>query len=347
MIQFDKTSIASLLLHQTGNKLNDEGLRLSKTELRVDENIHDLLMTYFLTPFKSEEYYTLYHEAELKLNEVYTYVSEIFDDTDRMYAQSVNIAKHLYEQSTHPKIKGGELYVAYLKDCMVDGETVDAVGIFKSETKDTFLKVHAEEDGFLLESETGVNINKLDKGCLIFNTEREKGYVVAVVDNQNRGAEAQYWLDHFLHARPRNDAYFQTKNAMSLCRKFVTDRMPEAFDVSKADQADILNKSVKFFKENDNFDFDDFAQEVMQQPAVIESFNAYKSDFEQERDLQLNKNFDISDSAVKKQSRVLKSVIKLDKNFHIYVHGNREFIEKGYDETTGMHYYKLLFREEG
>jgi hypothetical protein len=85
----------------------------------------------------------------------------------------------------------------------------------------------------------------------------------------------------------------------------------------------------------------------MQQPAIIDSFNAYKSDFEQERDLQINQNFDISAAAVKKQSRVLKSVIKLDKNFHIYVHGNRDFIEKGYDEATGLHYYKLMFKEEG
>ena len=37
--------------------------------------------------------------------------------------------------------------------------------------------------------------------------------------------------------------------------------------------------------------------------------------------------FYISDAAVKKQSRSFKSVIKLDKNFHIYVH-----VEQGEDE---------------
>ncbi|MDR0604368.1 MAG: hypothetical protein LBG80_08720 [Bacteroidales bacterium] len=41
------------------------------------------------------------------------------------------------------------------------------------------------------ESEKGININKLDKGCLIFNTERENGYIVAVVDNTNKGTDAQ------------------------------------------------------------------------------------------------------------------------------------------------------------
>ena len=59
-----------------------------------------------------------------------------------------------------------------------------------------------------------------------------------------------------------------------------------------------------------------------------------------------NDNFEISNTAVKKQSRFMKSVIKLDRNFHIYVHGNNQYIRKGYDEETGMNYYQLLFNEE-
>jgi hypothetical protein len=56
--------------------------------------------------------------------------------------------------------------------------------------------------------------------------------------------------------------------------------------------------------------------------------------------------FYISPQAVKKQARVFKSVIKLDKNFHIYVHGDRELIEKGYDEALQKHYYKIYFDRE-
>jgi hypothetical protein len=40
-------------------------------------------------------------------------------------------------------------------------------------------------------------INKLDKGCLIFNTEWENGDIVTVVDNTNKGVDAQYWIDVF------------------------------------------------------------------------------------------------------------------------------------------------------
>jgi hypothetical protein len=57
-------------------------------------------------------------------------------------------------------------------------------------------------------------------------------------------------------------------------------------------------------------------------------------------------SFDISGAAVKKQARVYKSVLKLDKNFHIYIHGNKDLIEKGFDDGRDMNYYKVYFREE-
>jgi hypothetical protein len=346
MIETETIRLSSIALHHIGSKPADEGIHFSKEGLQLDISITDLLKTYFLSPFKSEEYYNLYHESDLNLNEVFNYVSQIFENPDKLHEQSVKIAKHLYERSNHPKIKSGELYVAYFRDCVVEGELMDAVGFFKSETKDTFLKVHSMNQGFEIESESGININKLDKGCLIFNTEREAGYIVAVVDTTSKGSEAQYWVDQFLHLRPRRDEYFQTKNALNLCKSYVIEKMPSEFDVSKADQAEMLNKSVAFFKQNDSFDLDDFAHSVIQAPDAIQSFLRHKSDYEESRDIRIDNNFDISDSAVKKQSRVFKSVIKLDKSFHIYVHGDNKNIVKGFDQESGMHYYQIFFKEE-
>ena len=90
----------------------------------------------------------------------------------------------------------------------------------------------------------------------------------------------------------------------------------------------------------------EFAIEVMAQPEVIDSFNSFCSDYQQQRDIRIEDNFEISNTAVKKQSRFMKSVIKLDRNFHIYVHGNNQYIRKGYDEETGMNYYQLFFNAE-
>jgi hypothetical protein len=103
---------------------------------------------------------------------------------------------------------------------------------------------------------------------------------------------------------------------------------------------------MQFFRENESFEFDEFAENVMKQPEVIESFKQYKSFYENENEIRIADSFDISEEAVKKQARVMKTVIKLDKNFHIYIHGKRELIEKGFDDSNKMHYYKLYFKEE-
>ncbi|MDR1973973.1 MAG: nucleoid-associated protein [Bacteroidales bacterium] len=347
MIYCENSAIENIAIHIVGNKINNDFFKPAKNGLKINKIDKSTLVYYFVSPFlKSNEYFNFYHDIDINMNEVFACVNKIFDNPNFLLEQSVNLAKHLYEQSTHPKIKGGEFYTVYFKDCIIDGETVDAVGLFKSENKDTFLKVFPSGDGFEIESEKGININKLDKGCLIFNMEREKGYVVAVVDNTNKGVEAQYWIDDFLHVRQRKDEYYNTQNVLSLCKDFVKNELPQQFEnVSKADQIDLLNKSVKFFKEKDNFNLEEFANEVIEQPDVIKSFTEYKSAYVQEHELEIADNFTISDSAVKKQARVFKSVIKLDKNFHIYIHGNRELIEQGTDEN-GRKFYKIYYKEE-
>lgn len=344
MLYREYITIKSIVLHKVGNKLNQENIHFSKCPLFTDSEMNNLLTNYFTAPFKSDEYFNFYHDIDLNMNEVFVCVSKIFENKDALYEQSVNLVKHLYEQSTHPKIKGGEFYTVYFKDCIIDGETVDAVGLFKSENKDTFLKVFPSGENFEIESQQGTNINKLDKGCLIFNTERENGYVVTVVDNINKGAEAQFWIDDFLHVRQRKDEYHNTKNILSLCKNFVKNELPQQFEVSKADQVDFINKSVRFFKENDNFHLTEFANEVIGHPDIIKSFNQYKSTFQQDFDVEISDNFTISESAVKKQARSLKSVIKLDKNFDIYIHGNRDLIEQGEDKKGK--FYKVYYKEE-
>ena len=336
--------IHNCAIHKIGNKLRDEGVNLSNSYLDTIVSIQEILIDYFLSPFSSDEYFQLYHDSGIEYNVVYGAVSQIFDDPETLYEQSVNLAKHLYDQSTHPKIKGGEFYTVYFKDCIVDGDTVDAVGLFKSENKDTFLKVLREGGNFNLESEQGINIKKLDKGCLIFNKERENGYVVAVVDNTNKGIEAQYWIDDFLHVRQRKDEYANTQNVMAMAKNFVTKALPEQFEVSKADQIDLLNRSLEFFKEKDTFDMEEFANEVIEQPEVIESFHNFKREYESENDIIIDDNFAISNYAFKKQQRSYKRVIRLDRKIQIIIDGNRDNVEQGEDERGK--YYKVYYDNE-
>jgi len=176
--------------------------------------------------------------------------------------------------------------------------------------------------------------------------EKEKGFIVSSVDKTSKAEEARSWMDDFLRVKQREDEYFQTENVIKMYKDFVVKELPNEYQVTKADQADMINKSKKFFKEADNFQLEDFTEKVLETPELIDSFNNFKKSYESENDIQISNEFDISESAVKKQSRVFKSVIKLDKNFHIYVHGNRDYIVKGFDQQTGLQFYQVYFNEE-
>lgn len=79
---------------------------------------------------------------------------------------------------------------------------------------------------------------------------------------------------------------------------------------------------------------------------MVNAFNTYKDEFQEKNQVNTYDEFNISNGAFKSNKKIFKSILKLDKNFHVYIHGNKEFIERGYDETRQMHYYQLFFKSE-
>ncbi len=342
MIQLSSLNIQKLVLHNVGNKFNDDGMLLSKKELIFDDLISALLSKYFSNSFKIEQLYRFYNDVDISFNEVNGIASSIFDNPECMYEQSINLAKHLYEKSNHPKVKGGDFYVVYFKGCIIDGKTVDAIGLFKSENKDIFLKVYPSGDSFEIESQQGVNINKLDKGCLIFNTDKENGYMVAVVDNTNKGTEARYWIDNFLHIRHRKDSYNQTQNMLSICKNFIS-KHPD--NNGKINKVILMNRSVEALK-NNSVNIESFAENVFKRPELVSGFKQFKENYQKEREIEIDETFTTDLQAIKRKATGSMTTIKLDKNFDINIHGGEQYIERGYDERRGLNYYQLFFKEE-
>jgi len=336
--------ITAMAIHKVGNKGQQEPLFISEQLTANTEEQNTVLEGFFLSAFQHDEFFSFHHEAGLQLHEVYQFTREIFQDPEQLLPQSVHLAKHLYHKSMHPQIKGGEFYVAHFQNLLLQGVAVNALGLFKTEHKDLFLKVEAKESIIDVHTEEGIALNKLDKACLIYQLNEEEGYKIAVVDKTNKSKEAQYWIDDFLQLRQIADDYFHTENTLAMCKQFIVKQLPEDFEVSKADQADYLNRSLLFFKDRTEFQLQDFSEEVLRQPEVIERFQSYRNSYGEERDMQFSDEFSIAEQAVKRQSRSYKSVIKLDKNFHIYVHGDRNLIEQGEDDQGK--FYKIYFREE-
>ena len=347
MIEYANCNIEKVSVHNVGNKTNEQELYLSKSLLDTsDEKVTELLSKFFLAPFSAPEFHSFtFTNQDFTMNPLFIYVSQMFDQPKKFHQNSINIAKHLYELSIHPQIKSGDLFVTYFSNIRFNEKSVGAIGIFKSENRQAFLKLNNHEDDFLIESENGINVDKLDKGCLILNIDKENGFKVCIVDKSNKATEAQYWKDSFLQIVPCKDEYHQTKEFLTITKNFVTKQLAEDFEVSKADQIDLLNRSVEYFKTHDTFDKKDFESEVFHTKEIIKSFQTFDENYREENNIEVNDSFEISTQAVKKQAKIFKSVLKLDKNFHIYIHGNKELIEQGM-ESDGRKYYKIYFENE-
>ncbi len=202
-------------------------------------------------------------------------------------------------------------------------------------------------DEFDVDCDNGININKLDKGCLVFNTDKAAGYKLSIIDSNNRVAEcALYWEEDFLNARIKANAYYHTKNFIDTTVGFCEEILTEANNVNKEDQMAMLQQSVSYFKERDQFNLKDFEKDVLKEPEVIDAFRDYRDDFNKRMDLTAVEDFEVSATAVKKNAKYMKTVIKLDKNFHLYIHARHDYVERGFDEEKGLKFYKLFYVNE-
>ncbi len=345
-LDLTEVKIEKQITHHIGNRNKDENVSLSH-ELTTIQNEQTLgfVLKYFLQQFKPVEYHQFTHTIELQMNEIYSIVRKIFSIPDVFIGESQNIAKLLYDYSDHPKIKSGELNIVHFSNTIFDNESVDAIGIFKSESSVPFLKMYNKSKSFDIEHQFGFELKGIDKACIIFNTLKEEGYRVLVVDNTNKSSEAQYWLNGFLQIVPCNDEYNSTKDTMKITKDFVTKKLPEELDISKTEKIDLLNRTVDYFKNNEAFDKEEFEQSVFKDTNIINSFQEFDNSYREENEMDSNDSFKISNQAVKKQARAFKSVLKLDKNFHVYIHGDKDLIERGQD-SNGRKFYKIYYENE-
>jgi hypothetical protein len=345
-LNFKSASLKNLIVHYVGSKNNLDPLHPSNQVLQLEPEMLQIIGESFLNKFNNAvEYYSFHHPTSLQYNEIYGFTTELFEKQDDLERLSMYMAKHLYENSTHPKVKGGEFYVGMFESLPVEGRMYKAIGLFKTENKALFLDAQRRDNEFELHLKEGVELTKIDKGCLIINTKPNEGYDVLIFDNQNRGEEAQYWKERFLQLVPQKNEYHQTNQFLTLTKQYITEQMESEFNLPKKEQIELLSKSIDYFRSKEAFDINEFQSEVFQKDELIESFRNYGSRYTEHNDVDIASNFDISGQAVKKQMRVYKSVLKLDRNFHIYIHGNTDLIEKGV-ELDGRKYYKIYYQEE-
>ncbi|WP_430611517.1 nucleoid-associated protein [Flavobacterium sp. JP2137] len=349
MINLFNTHIETLSIHKVGNKSRNEKMFLSEESLKLNDEITPLIKEFFFKPFreKEETYFQFAHDVDIEFNEMFNLSKSIFERPDKLHEVSKKITTHLFEQSNHPHIKIGEVYVAYLTNVSIDNIVVDAIGIFKSEIKNDYFEINENESRLELQLKQGISLDKLDKGCIIFNYKKEDGYKVLSIDSNRY--DARYWLEHFLSVDAFQDENFFTKKYLKFCQDFAKDVVLPAED--KKEEVMFMNRSVNYFAKNDDFEESSFLNEVIDNPDLISEFKNYKVDKGEKYSIEDVSNFAISNSAVTDARKKFKNVINLDTNITIKLdfinpESAEKFIEKGWDEEKQMYYYLVYFNKE-
>jgi hypothetical protein len=193
----------------------------------------------------------------------------------------------------------------------------------------------------------GINLNKLDKGCLIFNTKKEEGYKILSVDSNKY--DTRYWLESFLGVEVLADEIFYTKKYLKFCQDFAKNVVLPAED--KQQEVMFMNRSVNYFAKNDEFEETNFMNEVIDNPDLHPEFRHFKQEKAPKYHIEDVSNFPIANQAVTAARKSIKNVINLDTNIQIkldFINPDSadRFIEKGWDEEKQMYYYLVYFNKE-
>ena len=349
MIKRTRAAISKFIIHKVGNKFNSATNIFSEDVITFDEESYELMKPFLLKSFGNvAESFRFNHHANIELNELNNYTSEIFTDNSTFVDISKHIVNHLYEQSNSAQIKTGDVIIALFEDIEYKDVVTQALGIFKIENKINFFQTFMEKDSLDVFVQQGISTKRLDKGCLIINSSDAEGRVVLSVDNNNY--DAQYWGKNFLNVKYADDNNQHTQNYIEMCKDFSEEIIKEDFGVQE--KSKFLAKTVDFFKENEDVNIEDFKEEVFEENEDFKPlFDEYKKQFEEINDVLVRNQFAISDIVLKKQKQKIKTEIKLDTNIQIKLDidapdASSEYLEKGYDEEKKMKFYKVFFNEE-
>lgn len=341
MVEIDDAIVTNIIFHRIGLELGSSFINTSEYKFKSDKE-EEVLNKIFLKPFTNNvTTYEFNHSIDLEMNVLFNISRNIKND-DNFILKSKDIYQHLKDVSKHPNIKDGDLFVVKFDNVKFDNNYYAALGIYKVENKESFIETSRTIDGDIsMDFKKGIGTKKLDKACLILFS--EEPYTIFVIDNTSR--DTDYWLHEFINVSLRKDYVNSTSQFLNIAKNFIREQIPAEFELNKSDQIGFLNSSVDYFKSHDTFEKEEFENEVFQESTLINSFRTYDEKYSSENELIIDSSFEISPQAVKKQARIFKSVLKLDKNFHIYIHGDKQLIEQGVD-ADGRKFYKIFYEEE-
>lgn len=333
MLEVSESKLTKYAVHYVGDTLVMGEEAMSQPDVLLEAAFTQLAFG----KLDLEQQYEFFHETNIGLNEIYTYVKSIFDEEDSFLEQSKHIATHLHSASQHPNIKPGELFIGFFDNCYWHSEVKKVLAIVKIDEKEIFLDVKNEQNKMTVSGIDGVNVKKSNNIAVIVDMGQDEPPAVFI--KTKRKEDVVYWQERFLKIKAADEHYYKTNLALTECKKIILKE--ESF--TNTEKLSLLNKTLDYFRNEEEFQVNNFIESVfekaepVQKDIIINTVKPYETI--------------ISESAIAKVEKTYKRKIKLDDNIEIQVNVRdieevEELIEVGYDEATNRKFYKIYFQEE-
>lgn len=341
MIDFSYAKMRQIIVHFVGNKAQEQGYEIADNIIEeLDEEMTVVLNEIFLSPFKSETTNHFSHSTSLDYNEAYNYIRKIFNEETSFFEGSVDLLKQLYEASSHPNVKSGDLWLIYLNECIIEGELTDAIGIFKVENKEVFLKNEFNQQSVTIGYEKGITKKDIDKACIVFNLQEKDGYRVVALDNLTRG-ESVYWKQHFLGIEKVLDDTLLAESFVNICAEFV-----KKDDESLVGKSTFIKEAQEYLEVQPEINLEDFADTLVEE-SKQEEFKTVVANYEKTHAVTFPDNFKVNEKNKEAFSKKVKNKIKINNNISIVVKDVNQLTEKdmveGFDEVEKRKYIKIYY----
>ncbi|KGR88427.1 hypothetical protein CD30_18315 [Ureibacillus massiliensis 4400831 = CIP 108448 = CCUG 49529] len=333
MLDVSESKLTQYIVHFVG-----DGLVLGEESYQQPEMMLEAAFTQLaFNKIDIEEQFEFFHETDINLNEMYTYITGIFKQTDSFIEQSKNIATHLHSASGHPNIKNGELFIGLFENCLWNMEAKKVLAIVKMEDKEIFLDVKNDQNKMSVNGIDGINVRKLNNLAVIVDMGADASPAVFIKTKKKE--DVVYWQERFLKIKVVDEHFHKTNLALTECKKYILKE--ESY--TNTEKLGLLNKTLDYFRNEEEFQVNDYIDKVFdhvestQKDVIINSVKPYETA--------------ISEIAIAKAEKTFKRKIKLDTNIEIQVNVQNieqvnELIEIGFDEKTNRNYYKIYFHEE-
>ncbi|MGL5042794.1 MAG: nucleoid-associated protein [Culicoidibacterales bacterium] len=342
MYDLTYAKVEKLVVHHVGAVAQEEGYFLSKNVISdISEIFNEQLQEIFLAVFSKNDIYHFTHENELKFNQLHVYAHNIFADAANFLEYSEGIVRNLYAVSGHPNIKSGDLWVIHLSNCVFDGSTTDAVGIFKVEDKDFFIKNDFVVDEFSVSSDSGITRKNVEKGCLIFDAQFALGHRVLTIDRLNR-QDSLYWKESFLNIRKLEDEKFMAENFAKMFSKYVANA-----DEGFLDKAVVVKATTQYLEEAKELNVASFIHDNFDNPEQEVIFKQVFEKYEQANGITFPDTISLEDEVRQKLTTKMRKIVKLSPEISIVIKDleqlDESYIEKGFDEVKGKKFIKVYY----